>query len=80
VHSDDEASDDERMEEEVVYRPIYTMSHETNNSDTVPTAQNPVIQVKTNAEITIEADKTPLTFEEQDETEIALNAQDSALW
>ncbi len=41
------------------------------------TAQNPEILVQPNAEITIEAEKTPLTFAEQDETEIALNAHDS---
>jgi hypothetical protein len=75
VHSDDEASDDETMEEEVVYDFANNVSQETHNSDTVSTAQNSEIQDQTNAKITIEADKTPLTFEEQDETEIALNAQ-----
>ncbi len=39
VRSDDEESDDETMEEEVVYRPTYNMSQETNNFDTVSTAQ-----------------------------------------
>ncbi len=77
VHSDGEAYDDETMEEEVVYDFTNNLPQETHNSDTVPTAQNPEIQVQTNAEITIEAEKTPLTFEEQDETEIALNAHDS---
>ncbi len=77
VHSDDEASDDETMENEVVYDFTNNLSQETHNSDTVPTAQNLEIQDQTNAEITIEAEKTPLTFEEQDETEIALNAHDS---
>ncbi len=38
VRSDDEESDDETMEEEVVYRP-YNMSQGINNSDIVSTAQ-----------------------------------------
>jgi hypothetical protein len=65
------------MEEEVVYRPPYNMSQEINNSDTVPTAQNPEILVQNQAENTIAAEQAPLTFGEQDETEIALNAHDS---
>ncbi len=60
----DEASDDETMEDEVVYDFANNLSQETHNSDTVPTAQNPEILVQTNAETTIEAEKTPLTFEE----------------
>ena len=77
VRSDDEESDDETMEEEVVYRPPYNMSQEINNSDTVPTAQNPETLVQTRAENTIAAEQAPLTFGEQDETEIALNTHDS---
>jgi hypothetical protein len=60
VRFDDEESDDETMEEEVIYRPTYNMPQEINNSDTVPTAQNPEILVQTQAENTSAAEQTPL--------------------
>ncbi len=53
VRSDDEESDDETVEEEVVYRPTYDRSQETNNSDTVSTAQTTKNHDRTEAKTTI---------------------------
>ena len=63
VRSDDEESDDETMEEEVVYRPTYTMSQETTNSDTVFTAQTAENHDQNEEKITIMGDQSTLTFE-----------------
>ncbi len=61
----------------MVYRPTYTVSQETNNSNPVSTVQTSEIQDQTNAKITIADDKSTLTFEGQDETEHSTNTQDS---
>jgi hypothetical protein len=50
------------MEEEVVYRPTYNMSQETNNSDTVSTAQTTENHDQTEVKTTIAGDKSALTF------------------
>jgi hypothetical protein len=77
VRSDEEESDDETMEEEVVYRPTYTMSQETNNSDTVSTAQTTENHDQTEEKTTIMGDQSTLTFGGQDETENSINVQAS---
>ncbi len=77
MHSDDEESDDETMEEEVIYRPTYNMSQETNNSDTVSTAQTTENHDQTEAKTTIMGDQSTLTFGGQDGTENSTNAQAS---
>ncbi len=75
MRSDDEESDDETMEEEVVHRPTYNMSQETNNSDTIFTAQTIENHDQIEAKITIAGDKSTPTFEGQDEAENSTNAQ-----
>jgi hypothetical protein len=53
------------------------MYPETNNSDTVSTAQTTENHHQTEAKITISGDKSTLTFEGQDGTENSTNAQAS---
>jgi hypothetical protein len=77
VRSDDEESDDETMEEKVVYRPTFNMSQGTNNSDTVSTAQTTENHEQTEAKTTIMGDQSTLTFGGQDGTENSTNAQAS---
>jgi len=77
VRSDDEESDDETMDEEVVYRPTYTMSQETTNSDTVSTAQTTENHDQPEEKTTIMGDQSTLTFKGQDETEDSTNAHAS---
>jgi hypothetical protein len=77
VRSDDEESDDETMEEEVVYRPTYNMSQETNSSDTVSTAQTTENHDQTETKPTIMGDQSTLTFGGQDGTENSTNVQAS---
>jgi hypothetical protein len=77
MRSDDEESDDETMEEEVVDRPTYNMPQETNNSDTVSTAQTTENHDQTEAKTTITRDRSTLNFGGQDGTENSTNAQAS---
>ena len=77
MRSDDEESDDETIEEEVVYLPTYNMSQETNNSDTVSTAQTTEKHDQIEAKTTIKGDQSTLTFGGQDETENSTNEQAS---
>ena len=66
------------MDEEVVYRPTtYTMSQETNNSDTVSTAQTTENHDQTKEKNTIMGDQSTLTFEGQAKTEKSTNEQAS---
>ncbi len=77
MRSDEEESDDETMEEEVVYRPTYTMSQETNNSDTVSTAQTTENHDQTEEKTSIMGDQSTRTFGGQDETENSTSTQAS---
>jgi hypothetical protein len=77
VRSDDEESDDKTMEEEMVYRPTYNMSQETNNSDTVSTAQTTENHDQIEAKTMLTGDQSTPTFGEQDGTENSTNAQAS---
>jgi hypothetical protein len=65
------------MEEEVVYRPTYDMSQETNNSETVSTAQTTENHDQTEVKTTITGDQQTLTFGGEDGTENSTNAQAS---
>ncbi len=61
----------------MVYRPTYNMSQETNNSDTVSTAQTTENHDQIEAKTTIKGDQSTLTFGGQDWTENSTNAQAS---
>jgi hypothetical protein len=75
VRSDDEESNDETMEEELVYRPTYNMSQEINNSDIISTAQTTDNHDQTEAKTTISGYQPSLTFGGPDGTEKSTNAQ-----
>ncbi len=77
VRFHDDESDDETMEEEVVYRPTYDISQETHNSDTVSTAQTTENHDQTEAKTIMTGDQSTPTFGEQDGTENSTNAQAS---
>ncbi len=61
----------------MVYRPTYTMSQETHNSDTVSTAQIAENHDQTDEKTTIMADQSTLTFEGQNAIENSTNEQAS---
>ncbi len=61
----------------MVYRPTYDMPQETNNSDTVSTAQTTENHDQTEAKTTITGDQSTFTFGGQDGTENSTNAQAS---
>jgi hypothetical protein len=78
AHSDDDASDEDTMGEEVNYGYAYHMTQETNkNSDEVSTAQTIEKQGQPTEQTTQAGNTTTLTFESTDETSIAHAVQDS---
>ncbi len=74
VRFDDEESDDETMEEEVVYQPTYNMPQETNKSDIVSTAQTTENHDQIEAKTTMTGDQSTPTVGEQDGTKNSNNA------